>query len=124
MIIHDIDGADDGDRSLIKTIIVNIVGEFVTAIGPVANGLAGQAFAIIQQGVEIQGQTIGTMFLDQGDKGPFTDIAGRQLSRQIAEQHIRQAHIFSQQSEQGTVLSPGGIQFQWRDAQAFLEYLG
>lgn len=62
MIVLNLDGADNGDGPLIKSIVVNIVGKVVVPIGPCGDGLAGQPFAIIQQFVKVLPQCGGAIF--------------------------------------------------------------
>ena len=67
---------------------------------------------------------VGAVAGDKLGELALGDVAGGELSAQIAEQLDRQADVLLDQREQGLVAHTLGIELERRDAQAFLVDLG
>ena len=110
-------------RRVIEPVIVDIVGKTVGPIRPGGNFCAGHAFGIVEKFSKIRRCHFRAIAVEHFAEFPCPGAAGGELRLQVADDPIRQTHVYFNQLEQGIVGYPRFEQFERRNTQTFLEYL-
>ena len=123
VVVHG-DGNLDGNRLGRQSIVIDVIGEAVGALGPAPDFLARHALGIVEDFLQIEAGGGAAVALEQLAQFAHTHPRAGILRPQIAQHPLGQSHVQPDQSLQGVVHLAALVQLDHRDAQAFLIDLG
>ena len=114
----------DGQRFVVKPVIIDIVGETVCPVGPCGDLSACHAFGVVQKFGEIRRCHLRPVAVEHLAKLARAGSAGGELRLQITDDPVRQAHVYVDHLKQRIVRHACFEQFERGNPQPFLKYFG
>ena len=123
-LVRDGDAHAHGDGLVSEAVIVHEVLRFPGAFGQRLQRVAGDELALAEQALDAGAQRVSAVAFTDGANAHFADTDGGHAGVEIAERHIRQAHVGSDEVDDVRQGLAGLVDAHGGQLQAFLVNLG
>ena len=118
------DGDGDGDRLVGEAVVVHDVAEGVVAVGQGADGGAGEALGVVEEGGLVLVDDGPAVAVDHLLEAALAGAAGGDLGGEVAAALVGRAGVAAEEGDDLLVDLAGADELERRDDEALLEELG